>query len=467
MLDTEVIEKFKEFQKKTGKYQDLVIEDIQFEKVSLSNSEYFELNPKKSEIDEELIKDNILVSFVPLPNIDKEFGVMDTSIKRNIQDVKKGYTYFKEGDVIFTKVTPSMENGNFAIANSLFNGIGFGSSEYYIFRCKKVYNKFLWFLFRADFFKKRAKKVMKGAGGLKRVPLEFFDTEYIPIPKDLNEKYTSLEVQKIIIEFLEEWRIKYTDIYRKTVIYQKPIMEKIKNALVPATFIYERTLQHSFNNFLKNKRINIKLEDIKFKEIEFFIEKIDDLKSSKKLEKNQNLILKKASNNGLPVYTGALKLLCKIEKEDYPNKVFSPNPDNPDISFANNGDGSAGRNFFIHYDEYFVNQERTVVTFNKDKKFYSLYVLNQINTMRDKFNMNRTNRPTPKDLPKFGIKIKIPFHNKYETILIQRLLVEFWTNIIENIETNIENIDKIDNLTDKIDEAFLYRTFNKIDWSNK
>ena len=41
MLDHEIIEKFKEFQRKTGKYQDLDIEAIQFKKVFLSTFTIF------------------------------------------------------------------------------------------------------------------------------------------------------------------------------------------------------------------------------------------------------------------------------------------------------------------------------------------------------------------------------------------------------------------------------------------
>ena len=36
-LDSQVIEKFKEFQKKTGKYSDLDIENVEFEREVLNN----------------------------------------------------------------------------------------------------------------------------------------------------------------------------------------------------------------------------------------------------------------------------------------------------------------------------------------------------------------------------------------------------------------------------------------------
>ena len=44
------------------------------------------------------------------------------------------YTYFAEGDVLLAKITPCFENGKLGIASGLKNGVGFGSSEYVVFR---------------------------------------------------------------------------------------------------------------------------------------------------------------------------------------------------------------------------------------------------------------------------------------------------------------------------------------------
>ncbi|MCK9454006.1 hypothetical protein [Sulfurimonas sp.] len=463
-LDSQVIDKYKEFQNKSGEYLDLDIERVEFKKISLSDNTFFEINPKKSEIDISLKNSNIDVSFVPLEKIDAQKGIMDSSVTRKIIEVYNGYTYFKENDVIFTKVTPSMENGNFAIAKNLTNGIGFGSSEYHVFRCKNFIPELLWLLFRADFFRKRAQKIMRGAGGLKRVPVDFFDTQYIPIPQDYSEKYKSIDIQRALVAFLEFWKINYTDVFRKTMNQQQPIFKKIKNTLVPATFRHDDTLVKSFNEFAKRSGYEIKLDEITFEKIDFFDIKKADLLSPKKLEKNQDLILQNAETNGFPVYSGASEYLCKVSELNYPGKIFIPNKENPDISFANNGDGSAGRNFFIHYDKYFINQERTVISFSNDIKFYSLFILNQINNMRAKYNMNRENRPTPKDLPKFGIQIVVPFHKKVNSFETQKILVEFWNCIFDDISKKFNNFEKISDLTAKIDEVLLHKTFNEIYW---
>ena len=45
--------------------------------------------------------------------------VLDTSQERTLESVRTGYTHFAEGDVLFAKITPCMENGKGAVATGL------------------------------------------------------------------------------------------------------------------------------------------------------------------------------------------------------------------------------------------------------------------------------------------------------------------------------------------------------------
>lgn len=88
-----------------------------------------ELNPKKPRD----IDDDLVVSFVPMPAVSED-GRMNCSELRPYKDVKKGFTYFIEDDVLFAKITPCMENGKGAVAKGLSEGIGFGSTEFHVLR---------------------------------------------------------------------------------------------------------------------------------------------------------------------------------------------------------------------------------------------------------------------------------------------------------------------------------------------
>lgn len=151
------------------------------------------INPKKNEINN---LDNIDVSFIPMQNV-SENGNIDASETRKINDVKKGFTYFKENDVLFAKITPCMENGKGAVARGLKNSIGFGSTEFHVLRPNNNINSVWLYTFTSfDSFRKDAEKKMTGSAGQKRVPVSFFENYKIAIPPiELQNKFAQIVKQ--------------------------------------------------------------------------------------------------------------------------------------------------------------------------------------------------------------------------------------------------------------------------------
>lgn len=143
--------------------------------------EICEINPKKSELKNE--SDDLPVSFVPMAAVN-EFTQEITSLgERKLGEVRKGYTYFRDGDVLFAKITPCMENGKVAIARSLKNGIGFGTTEFHVIRPKAgVLSEWIYAIIRHPEFRDIAKTKMTGSAGQKRVPMQFLETYKIPLP---------------------------------------------------------------------------------------------------------------------------------------------------------------------------------------------------------------------------------------------------------------------------------------------
>ncbi len=160
------------------------------------------LNPQKSEISN---INNIEVSFIPMQAV-SEKGDIDTREIRFLNDVKSGFSYFIEKDVLFAKITPCMENGKGAIAKGLKNNIGFGSTEFHVLRPKEKINSiWLYTLTTLDSFRKEAEMNMTGSAGQKRVPIKFFKHYKIGIPPiNLQNKFANfveqISKQKFIIE---------------------------------------------------------------------------------------------------------------------------------------------------------------------------------------------------------------------------------------------------------------------------
>lgn len=148
-------------------------------------SEVAQINPR---FDKSSLADDALVSFVPMAAVGAADGQIDASTARPFSEVKKGYTPFREGDVLFAKVTPCMENGKMAVARGLRNGVGFGSSEFHVLRpTERVDAKYLYHFVSSESFRKEAARHMTGAVGLRRVPTAFLSEAAMPLV-DLDEQ---------------------------------------------------------------------------------------------------------------------------------------------------------------------------------------------------------------------------------------------------------------------------------------
>ena len=151
-------------------------------------------NPKKSEKKD--WTDETLISFIPMPLV-SEHGEINTETLKTYKEVKTGFTYFRENDVLFAKITPCMENGKGAIAQNLKNGIGFGSTEFHVLRpIEGVSNPYwIYYLTAIDSFRIMAEKKMTGSAGQKRVPISFFENMKVNLPP--------IELQNEFAEFVK------------------------------------------------------------------------------------------------------------------------------------------------------------------------------------------------------------------------------------------------------------------------
>ena len=114
--------------------------------------------------------DETELSFVPMEAVDEYSGEIASQQTRNAGS-SNGYTKFQEGDVLWAKITPCMQNGKAAIAINLTNGLGFGSTEFHVFRVNsKVANtRYIHTLLRLERLRAEAKKFFSGSAGHQRV----------------------------------------------------------------------------------------------------------------------------------------------------------------------------------------------------------------------------------------------------------------------------------------------------------
>jgi type I restriction enzyme S subunit len=139
-----------------------------------------------------------LVEFPPKISLEKNelydnipMDAVDGGIKY-VQEINKrvytgGGAKFGNGDTIFARITPCMENGKIAKVKGLENEVGFGSTEFFVFRSIENISDpdFIYYLAKTDLVRQPAIKSMVGASGRQRADkgvVEQIKVPNIPLP---------------------------------------------------------------------------------------------------------------------------------------------------------------------------------------------------------------------------------------------------------------------------------------------
>ena len=140
-----------------------------------------QVNPKLAAADRPDLDE--IVCFVPMAAVSEETLSIEAQAERPFSEVAKGYTPFKRGDVLVAKITPCFENGKMALADNLDHELGFGTTEFHVFRpSERITGPYLFNLLRGPYVRKAGAMKMKGAAGQRRVPADFFAALQIPLP---------------------------------------------------------------------------------------------------------------------------------------------------------------------------------------------------------------------------------------------------------------------------------------------
>ena len=168
------------------------------------------------------------VTFVPMAAVSDQFAAITGAINRPYAEVSRGYTYMEDGDVIFAKITPCMQNGKHAIVRDTRTGFAFGSTEFHVLRPSDVLDARLLhsFLLRSEFLQE-AERNFTGTAGQQRVPKEFMASVSFPLPP--------LDEQHRIVARLEE-QLTTAERARSAALAQLAAIEAMPQALLRQIF---------------------------------------------------------------------------------------------------------------------------------------------------------------------------------------------------------------------------------------
>lgn len=94
---------------------------------------------------------------------------------RVFAEVSRGYTVFRDGDILVAKITPSWENGKIGLAR-LAHPVGVGSTEFHVVRpSERLDVRYALHFLRQSHVRESGRLRMTGSGGQRRVPSRFLE----------------------------------------------------------------------------------------------------------------------------------------------------------------------------------------------------------------------------------------------------------------------------------------------------
>lgn len=143
------------------------------------------------------------IPFIPMAAVAEETGKINLFARRPLREVAKGYVRFKEGDVIFAKITPCMENGKVAPVVGLPGEHAAGSTEFHVFRPVATDQRYLWYWLVSRGFRGRAKRNMSGSAGQLRVPVDWLREADFPLAPLPEQRRIVARVDALFVEIAE------------------------------------------------------------------------------------------------------------------------------------------------------------------------------------------------------------------------------------------------------------------------
>ncbi|MCU0431273.1 MAG: restriction endonuclease subunit S [Cytophagaceae bacterium] len=163
------------------------------------------------------------VAFLPMANISDIEGEVIFYSEGKVANAK-GYTKFKDGDLLWARITPCMENGKSAIVKNMENGYGYGSTEYHIIRTEdETLSKYIHLLLRYEKILQAAKTHFTGSAGQQRVPKSFLENLEVPVPDRI--------VQEEIVGRVSELKSEIKEMYNQAILSKKQALIDFENQI--------------------------------------------------------------------------------------------------------------------------------------------------------------------------------------------------------------------------------------------
>lgn len=152
--------------------------------------DFAQINPKVQ------IPKNSDVSFIEMADLVPGIRSVNPSTEKQLRG---SGSKFSNGDTLFSRITPCLQNGKISQVNNLKNNVGFGSTEFFVFRGRGgvSISDFVYYLSQSELIKEPAIKSMVGASGRQRADLD--------VIRNIDIKHYSIDEQIQIAGLLSNY----------------------------------------------------------------------------------------------------------------------------------------------------------------------------------------------------------------------------------------------------------------------
>lgn len=172
------------------------------------------------------LDDSMVISFAPMAALSEGKPDFQFLEERTLGQGRKNFTHFAEGDVLFAKITPCMENGKGAVATGLQNGLGCGTTELHVVRpLGGISSRYIYRFLAQSVVRREAKEHFTGTAGQARVPVEFVKQLQVPL--------APLAEQQRIVDQLEQL-IEHIDSSKDRLARIPTILKRFRQSVLAA-----------------------------------------------------------------------------------------------------------------------------------------------------------------------------------------------------------------------------------------
>lgn len=224
-----------------------------------------------------------------------------------------------------------------------------------------------------------------------------------------------------------------------------------KNSITPSDFsVLLGELSEKFHELQALTKESIEKPDIVWKSVRLDDEKVFEL-SSKSISKNRTELhmIDTGEEKDIPVYSAQSAPVAYVKRLKGALPVMAA-PESKALSFASNGDGSAGRNFVLHDRPFYISRDRVYIKAKRPDVLVE-FISDQLVDMKERFGFSHSHKANRRNvgpieirLPLsstggFDVEMQMSFSEKSKFVAEAKNFMSQEKEALSNLEFNLGN----------------------------